>query len=122
MLGHLFPKMHMPKFRRRPVLRLGLAMWAAALGLGLAIGTLGDILGFTTAVLLPFVIMAGSLGLLGFVMLVLSTFLPKSKYEKPAFTEELLGREKLQYGVYTDGNWMSVLQDKSKEKKQRRHK
>lgn len=105
------------KLHRRPVLRIGLVMWAVALALGLVVGALSSLAGLTAEVVFPYLVLAGPLWLVGFVLLVLATFLPKSRDEKPTFTEELLGREKLQYGVYTDGNWMSVLDDKEKKEK-----
>lgn len=62
----------------------------------------------------------GLTGVSGFAFLVLSVFLPRKRGARPTFTQELLGREKLQYGVYTDGNWMSVLQEKDREEKESR--
>lgn len=60
----------------------------------------------------------GTLAVSGFILLVVSLFLPKERLVKPTFTEEMMGKESLNYGVYTDGNWMSVL-DEEDEKKQR---
>ncbi len=56
-------------------------------------------------------------GVLGFGFLALSTLLPPKKDERPTFTQELMGRESLNYGVYTDGNWISVLDKKNREEK-----
>ncbi len=53
----------------------------------------------------------------GFALLVLSTFLPSKRTDKPAFIQELMSKEKLQYGVYTEGNWRSVLDDEDRRKK-----
>jgi len=69
------------------------------------------------AIWLP--IVAGA-GLLGFALLALSTILPAGRKEKPTFTQELMGGERLNYGVYTEGNWMTVLDDKEKEEEKRR--
>jgi hypothetical protein len=65
-------------------------------------------------------LIGAALGIIGFGLMVASTFLPEGKKEKPTFTQELMGRERLNYGVYTEGNWKTVLDEKDKEDKKRR--
>lgn len=68
--------------------------------------------------LLGYVLTLGTLVFAGFFTLVVSAFLPVGRGEGPTFTEELMGREKLQYGpAYTEGNWTSVLDQKDREEK-----
>lgn len=105
------------KLHKAQSMKIGLGLLAVALSLLYGIGIVQDILGQGTIFL---VILVGAAGVSGFAFLVLSIFLPKGRRERPTFTEELLGREKLRYGVFTDGNWMSVLDEKKDEKKRRR--
>jgi len=37
--------------------------------------------------------------------------LPSRRTDKLIFIQELMSKEKFQYGVYTEGNWRSVLDD-----------
>lgn len=75
---------------------------------------------FTIPQLLGYLFLVGILGIASLIFLTLATFLPVGRRDRPTFTQELLGREKLQYGVYTEGNWMTVLDEKRKEEKQKR--
>ncbi len=106
------------KLYRARAVQLGLGL----LGLAVVVPYLSEFasipLGSATFALFLFV--AAPAGFLGFVFLVLSTFLPAEKRKRPTFTQELMGRERVQYGVYTEGNWMSVLDEKEKEDKARR--
>jgi hypothetical protein len=102
---------------RAQSIRIGLGLLAVALVLEYGTGFAQNSLGQGTFV---YIILLGALGVSGFAFLVLSTFLPRGKRERPTFTQEHLGREGLQYGVYTEGNWKSVLDEKDKEEKARR--
>jgi len=46
--------------------------------------------------------------------------LPSRRTDKLIFIQELMSKEKFQYGVYTEGNWRSVLDDEEdrRERKQ----
>ena len=46
--------------------------------------------------------------------------LPSRRTDKLIFIQELMSKEKFQYGVYTKGNWRSVLDDEEdrRERKQ----
>ncbi len=96
-------------------MRLGLALLALAAvlvyGGPFASGALGE-------GMLLYLALLGLAGALGFGLLVASTFLPSKKDERPTFTQELMGKESLNYGAYTDGNWISVLDKKDKEEKE----
>ena len=98
-------------------MKIGLGLLAIAVVLVYAGGFGMSVLGGGMAV---YLFSLALFGMSGFAFLVLSTFLPRDKNEKPTFTQELLGKEKLQYGVFTDGNWVSVLDEKAKEDKKRR--
>jgi hypothetical protein len=97
-------------------MRIGLGLLAIAFLLTYSMGfvPIRQVMG---AYLLTIALM----GVSGFGFLVLSIFLPRDKREKPTFTQELLGKEKLQYGNFTEGNWKSVLDEKTKDKKKRRY-
>lgn len=105
-------------------LRKGLAL---KVGLGLVavwflmtyVLTFGVVV-FGTGSSVLILLIGATLGIVGFGLIVASTFLPEGKNEKPTFTQELMGRERLNYGVYTEGNWKAVLDVKDKEDKTRR--
>ncbi|MDA4127785.1 MAG: hypothetical protein OK452_11390 [Thaumarchaeota archaeon] len=112
--------MRIRKLHRSQAIRAGLILWGLALILGFASGTLGALVGASVyGPFSPFVLTV-PLGLVGFALLIASTFLPSSRSEKPNFTQELMGRENLNYGVYTEGNWISVLDEKKKEEESNR--
>jgi hypothetical protein len=102
---------------KEKIMKIGLSFLAIALMLTYASYFAESLLGQGMSI---YLILLGLTGISGFTLLVLSIFLPRKRGEKPTFTQELLGREKLQYGVYTDGNWMSVLQDMDRKEKERR--
>jgi len=81
--------------------------------------TFGVVL-FGTGSSVLILLIGSTLGIIGFGLMVASTFLPDKKNAKPTFTQELMGRERLNYGVYTEGNWKTVLDEKDKEDKKRR--
>jgi hypothetical protein len=102
---------------KEKTMKIGLGLLAIALVLTyasyFAVGLLGQ-------GMLIYIILLGLTGISGFTLLVLSVFLPRKRGERSTFTQELLGREKLQYGAYTDGNWMSVLQEMDRKEKESR--
>ena len=102
---------------RRPVLQAGLILWFLGALLGFMFVFVGGWLG---AVQLLYLMAVGVLIFLGLGLAAASTFLPQGKEEKPTFTEELLGRERLQYGNYAEGNWKAVLDEKERAEKERR--
>ncbi len=98
-------------------MRAGLGLIAAASLLVVAEGFLAPFgVGGGFWVLAVFSLLGGT----GAILALVSTFLPREKRDRPRFTEELLGREKLQYGVFTEGNWISVLDEKAKKKESKK--
>jgi hypothetical protein len=100
---------------------------AIKIGLSLVAGSFLSTLGVQYASLVlggaqvpALLLVSGAFGLAGFTFLIASSFLPCGNRERPTFTEELLGQEKAQYGVFTEGNWISVLYQKTKEERLRR--
>jgi len=106
------------KLYKAQSMKIGLGLLAIALVLTYASGFAAGVLGER---MLIYLLLPALTGISGFAFLVLSAFLPRDRKERPTFTQELLGRERLQYGVYTDGNWMSVLDKKAKDEKKRHH-
>jgi hypothetical protein len=68
---------------------------------------------------LGYVLTLGTLASTGFLMLIVSAFLQVSHGDGPAFTEDLMSRESVRYGpVYTQGNWISAMDEKEEKEKQ----
>jgi hypothetical protein len=107
---------------RKPVLQAGLILTLITmLMIGGVVASpfpgLFDLFGGSVVLLLA----AAATGIVGFALMIASTFLPEGKSDKPTFTQEMMGRERMNYGgVYTEGNWRQVLDDKEKEEKKRR--
>ena len=108
------------RIRTKQAIKIGLGLFAIAFLLGLVGPLVGSLLPVSP---ISYIAVIGLLALSGFAFLVASLFLPVGRMERPTFTEELLGRERVQYGVFTEGNWISVLDEKeSQEKEDRKRK
>jgi hypothetical protein len=109
---------------RRPVLQDGMILLLTAALIFIIVGVVASpfpglfgLFGGESVLLLA----GGVIAFVGIALMIGSTFLPEEKRGKPTFTQELLGRERLNYGgVYTEGNWKRVLDDKDKEQKKHR--
>jgi Na+/melibiose symporter-like transporter len=95
-------------------MRYGLGLIGLSLLLIFLTGPFASIFGEAGG--LAYVLTTGSIALAGFVLLLLSIFLPQEKKEKPNFTQELLGKEKMHYGVYSRGDWITVLDEEGEKK------
>ncbi len=110
----------MGKMHKQKAIKIGLGLIAVSFILVLGIEFVSVAVGSSSVLVI--LLTGGVLGLAGFLFLIASTFIPRGKQERPTFTEELLGRERAQYGVFTEGNWMTTLDQKSKEEERRRRK
>ena len=110
------------RFDRQSAIKTGLGSIAIAFLLLLGGGALGAFsLGVLPSVFaLPYLLAVGALAVAGFLFLVSSFFLPARRGGKPTFTEELLGKESRHYGVYTRGNWITVLDEEKKREADKR--
>ncbi len=103
------------RFYRQKALRTGLALVLVPFASTLVFSVLEDMFGGVPSSLgLYYFFAAAAFAVVGFSLLITSLFLPSRPEEKPTFTEELLGKEKLQYGSFTEGNWKAVLDEEDR--------
>jgi hypothetical protein len=105
------------RFDRQSAIKAGLGSIAIAFLLLLGGGYLGYLVPGSFG---PVLVGVGVFGVAGFLFLISSIFLPARRRGKPTFTEELLGKESLHYGTFTQGNWKAVLDDEKKREAERR--
>jgi len=103
--------MHKAETRRYAFGLLGLSLLMTFL-----VGPFVSVFGYAGA--FAYIFLVGALALSGFVLLIASAFLPADRREQPNFMEDLMGEERLQFGpVYTEGNWMTVIENEDESKK-----
>jgi len=106
------------KLHRRTSLRVGQLLLAVAF-VELLLG--GFVVNTITSSLVSTYYMAGAaIFVFGLAFLLISPFLPKYQEKDYRGMEKVLSREKLHYGVYTQGNWRTTLDEMDKEDKEKR--
>ncbi len=102
-------------------MKTGLALILVPFASTFAFSLLDELLGgLQSGLALYYFLTVGTFAVVGFSLLIISLFLPSGPDERPTFTEELLGKERMQYGSFATGNWREVLDEEEKREAERR--